>query len=131
METRTESPRGQRFVSPTPIVKQRPTYEQRLLELLEEVSDLKREVMFYRAIQDSTEDIIQGLHGVTQEMILNYYIRPNGQGEGDTAWLECAEKVSASTMRHAQRIKQAEVEWKDKQECRSRLQVRSLSSGLY
>lgn len=91
--------------------KPRPTYEERLLEIIHENADLKRELVFLRTVRQAFEENISSLHSITQQMILNYYIRPEASGEGDLAWLDLAEELGNCTLRYADEVTRTEREW--------------------
>ena len=55
-------------------VKSKPDYERRLIELIDDNSDLRQELRFLRTVYASTDELMASIHSVTQQMIPNYHI---------------------------------------------------------
>ncbi|KAK5069358.1 hypothetical protein LTR51_008608 [Lithohypha guttulata] len=89
----------------------RPTYEQRLVEIVREKAALMREVRFFRTVYQATEDMQDRIRSVVQDLILNYYVRPKEVGEADGAWLELADELDFVLFDFAHVVELAAQDW--------------------
>ena len=89
----------------------RPTYEQRLIEILREKASLTREVRFFRTVYQATEAMQYEIRAAVQDATLNYYLRPQADGEADGAWLGLAEQLDAVLLKFSDAVQIAGDEW--------------------
>ncbi|KAK5069415.1 hypothetical protein LTR51_008665 [Lithohypha guttulata] len=89
----------------------RPTYEQRLVEIIREKGSLTRELGFFRAVYQAMEAMQDALRAIVQDLTLNYYIRPNERGETDMAWLQVTDELSIALQRLATVTNGAVQDW--------------------
>lgn len=99
--------------------------EQREIDLVRQLSALRREVNFFRSCYESAEAMVSSLYSVSQEMYLNYYLRPvhmvNDTGSqstkvdwsqvADTEWLKRADELVWYLQGYESVVIRAEEEW--------------------
>ena len=89
----------------------RPTYEQRIVELVHEHAAYRRELQFFRLTYAACDDLTLEVHSVFQQLLLNYYLRPEMRGERDEEWLRLAESLESSLQRYGEHVARAEYDW--------------------
>lgn len=99
--------------------------EQREIDLIKQLSALKRELNFFRPCYEAALALTSNIYTVSQEMYLNYYLRPttmiDNTGNGisdtdwshlaDTEWLKRADELVEHLKDYERTVKQAEAEW--------------------
>ena len=99
--------------------------EQREIDLVKQLSALKRELNFFRPCYEAALALTSNIYTVSQEMYLNYYLRPttfigetkNGISDtnwshlADTEWLNRADELVKHLKDYERTVKQAEGEW--------------------
>jgi len=99
--------------------------EQREIDLVRQLSALRREVNFFRSCYESAEAMVFSLYSISQEMYLNYYLRPirtvNDVGSqypdvdwsqvADTEWLRRADELVWHIQAYERVVIGAEAEW--------------------
>ena len=75
------------------------------------LNEYKREIHFFRAVYNGSEELISGIRSVVQQMILNYYLRPEVDGERDEQWLELSAELDGYLNCFQATANAAEVEW--------------------
>jgi len=89
----------------------RPTYEQRLVEMLKQNSSYKRELRFFRAVYQAMEKTRECITSIIQDLILNYYIRPSNTGQADSQWLQLADELDNALQRYTSVVNEAAKDW--------------------
>ncbi len=99
--------------------------EQREIDLVRQLSALRREVNFFRSCYESVEAMVSGIYSVSQEMYLNYYLRPiptvkdvgsqdpdvDWSQVADTEWLRRADELVWHIQAYERAVIGAEAEW--------------------
>lgn len=89
----------------------RPTYEQRVIELVHDHAAYRRELSFFRLTYTACDDLALKVHSVFQQLLLNYYLRPEKKGDRDEEWLRLAEDLEDSLRRYGETVGRAEYDW--------------------
>lgn len=85
--------------------------EQRVLGLVRGLSTYRRELQFFRAVYGSTEQLILAIRSAMQQMILNYYLRPDVNGQQDEQWLLLSDELEKQLQIHIRKVSDAEADW--------------------
>ncbi|KAK5077422.1 hypothetical protein LTR70_010262 [Exophiala xenobiotica] len=89
----------------------RPTYEQRLVEIIRDKASLTREVRFFRTVYQAMEEMQDRIRSVGQDLTLHYYVRPNEAGDADRAWLQLADELDFALLDYAHVVELAAQDW--------------------
>ncbi|KAK5947809.1 hypothetical protein OHC33_011179, partial [Knufia fluminis] len=89
----------------------RPTYEQRLVEIIQDKASLTREVRFFRTVYQATEEMRDRIRLAVQDLTLHYYVRPNEAGDADRAWLQLADALDFALLDYAHVVELAAQDW--------------------
>jgi hypothetical protein len=89
----------------------RPTYEQRVVELVHDRAAYRRELQFFRLTYTACDDLTLQVHSVSQQLLLNYYLRPGKKGDRDEEWLRLAEELAECLRRYGEIVGRAEYDW--------------------
>ncbi|ETN44762.1 uncharacterized protein HMPREF1541_10432 [Cyphellophora europaea CBS 101466] len=81
------------------------------VDIVRRLNEYKREIHFFRAVYNGSEELISGIRSVVQQMILNYYLRPEVDGERDEQWLELSAELDGYLNCFQATANAAEVEW--------------------
>lgn len=85
--------------------------EDNLLEMVQRLCGYRREIQFFRTVYGGSEALVLGVRSVVQQMILNYYLRPEVDGDRDEQWLELSTELEGYMTRYAASVSSAEAEW--------------------
>lgn len=91
--------------------KTKPNPEQRMIELIDENSNMKQDIRYLSDVYRATDNTIFSLHSMYQQAIMNYYIRPDLMGDGDRAWLEFADELQNVISNYSQMLESARSDW--------------------
>ncbi|KAJ9653605.1 hypothetical protein H2198_007229 [Neophaeococcomyces mojaviensis] len=91
----------------------RPTYEQRLVELVRETAFYKRELRYFRTVFQAVEDMQDGVQSVMQQLILNYYLVPNAAEPAKNQFLQLADELDSLLQRYTSVVNDATQDWID------------------
>lgn len=86
-------------------------HEQQMLDMARTLSGYRRELQFFRTTYASIDLLVSGVRSVIQQMILNYYLRPEVDGERDDQWLGLSEELDGLLKAHANTSALAEQDW--------------------
>lgn len=89
----------------------RPTYEERLLELIRETGVLRRELNFYRSCFEPSRNLTSEVWDVANQLMLTYYWDPNGSEDSLKRSFELAEELRDAVVRYEKVMVEAEEEW--------------------
>lgn len=82
-----------------------------LLEMVQRLCGYRREIQFFRTVYAGSEALVLGVRSVVQQMILNYYLRPEVDGDRDEQWLELSAELERCMASYAISVSSAEDEW--------------------
>lgn len=85
--------------------------EENLLEMVQRLCEYRREIQFFRTVYGGSEALVLGVRSVIQQMILNYYLRPEMDGERDEQWVELSAELERCMTCYAISVSSAEAEW--------------------
>lgn len=71
----------------------------------------RREIQFFRTVYSATDALVLGVKSVLQQMILNYYLRPELDGEHDEQWLALSDELDRLLQDHLRTLTGAEKNW--------------------
>lgn len=89
----------------------RPSCEQRLVEVVRETAAYKRELRFFRTAYHAMETAREAVASVAQQLTLNYYIRPDLAGHGDSDWLRLGNELDVVLRGYVDAVNAAAQEW--------------------
>lgn len=81
------------------------------VEAVRRLNEYKREIRFFRAVHNGSEGLVTGIRSVVQQMILNYYLRPEIDGERDEQWLELSAELDINLNCYTASVNAAEADW--------------------
>lgn len=85
--------------------------EENVLEMAQQLCGYKREIQFFRTVYSGSETLLSGVRSVVQQMILNYYLRPETNGERDEQWLELSAELEGCMACYSTTVTSAEADW--------------------
>ena len=85
--------------------------EANMLEMVQRLCGYKREIRFFRTVYNGSEALITEVRSVVQQMILNYYLRPESDGERDEQWLELSTELESCINCYSTTVSSAEAQW--------------------
>jgi len=89
----------------------RPTFEQRLVEMVKETSRYKRELQFFRTAYQAIEDFQDGVLSVIQQLVLNHYLCSSTTTTEERQWLHLAGELETLLQRYTHVINVATEDW--------------------
>jgi hypothetical protein len=102
--------------------------EAKTIEAVRRLSEYKREIQFFRVVHNGAESLAFGVRSVVQQMILNYYLRPELDGDRDEQWLKLSTELDGYLQCYTASISLAEADWL---ELSSRQAARDRSSNAF
>lgn len=81
------------------------------IDVVRRLNEYKREVHFFRTAHNGSEGLVSGIRSVVQQMILNYFLRPEIDGERDEQWLELSAELDNHLNCFQASVNAAEAEW--------------------
>jgi hypothetical protein len=100
------------------------TQEEREIDFVWRLSALRRELNFFRPCYEAAEELCSGIHSVSQDMYLNYYLRPVADeehatsqfaadwvGRADLEWLKRADELMWHLEKYGRAVQKAEASW--------------------
>nr|KAK5435728.1 hypothetical protein LTR18_009730 [Exophiala xenobiotica] len=86
-------------------------HEERILDMARTLGGYRREIQFFRTVHSATDALLLGVRAVIQQMILNFYLRPELDGQRDEQWLALSEELDRLLQGHVSKVGGAEKEW--------------------
>ena len=90
---------------------QRPSFEQRLVEIVRENSSYRRELCFFRAAYEAMEVMQKSISTVAQQLILGYYLSANNVSPEDNQCLQLSDDLDTALRRYKTVVNEAMEDW--------------------
>lgn len=89
----------------------RPSYEERLIELVRENSSFKRELCFFREAYSAMDQLQADVRDLAQRLILKHCLSPNCKPDEQEEWLEAITELNEKLQFSRVRLEKACDEW--------------------